>query len=461
MKRRFNILSLVCLTVCMMQSCFFSEDDIFESPSEERNAQALTEYEKILNNASNGWLMEYYPGGEDHDIGGVVLLMKFNGENVTMMSDTSVKGYNDEDAVEAGTPYTSKYTVKADQGPVLSFATYNPLIHYWTEPKGGILANGYKGDFEFIITNVEENRITLKGKLYGTVMHLERLADNQDWNTYVSSCNHIRRLSEDWGTLVGYNGENVFTASAFSQENVIRFEEEKDAGDTPQSRKVSFTYTPDGIRLYEPTTVNGVAIEKFTWDENAKTFISSTDHNVRLKYEQPADYVPIGFYTDNEWALSYEFGVKDTTEYITFRRIGDTDTLRTEVTALGGKFPIKALYNHTTGMLEFRTHYIDFLPLYITNEDDPDKPLQIDTYVFLIPWNDEEYTMHMGEKAGIVSYSTRLEPREMKFRDNGRTSGFEANGFVLFGFENYDKSNMLGMLNNYNNITLKIRTQEL
>lgn len=457
MKRRFSILSLVCLTAFAMQSCFFSEDDIFDASSEERSQQAITEYKNILTAAPDGWLMEYYPGGEDHDMGGVVLLMRFDGENVTMMSDTSVKGYNEDETVQAGQTYTSQYTVKNDQGPVLSFSTYNPLVHYWTEPKGGAQANGYQGDFEFIITDANENQVTLKGKLHGTEMQMHRIADKQDWSTYVSGCNRIRTLSEEWCTLVGYNGGNMFTSSAFAQENVIQFEEGRDETNTPKIRKVSFTYTPEGINLYEPTTINGVTMERFTWNDNDKAFVCTANSNIRLKYEQPADYVPIEFYTSHDWELTYEMLVKDTTEYISFRRIDDTDTLRTEVTALGGKIPIKAIYNHATGMLEFRTHYIDYMKLYIKDEDNPDELEELNTYVFLIPWNDEEYTMYMGDKAGIVSYTTQMSPRSMKFRDNGRTSGFEANGVILYGFENYDKSGMLGILNSYNDITLTVR----
>ena len=101
--KRFSILSIVGLLTLSLQSCFFSEDDIF---------------------------------GENHDIGGVVLLLHFEGENVTIMSDKSVKGMDDPDSIRAGEQVTSKFSLLADQSTVLSFSTYNSLIHYWSEPKG-------------------------------------------------------------------------------------------------------------------------------------------------------------------------------------------------------------------------------------------------------------------------------------------------------------------------------------
>lgn len=459
MKRRLNILVWAALTAGLTQSCFFSEDDLFDAPAEERDAQALTEYRNLLTEAPNGWLLEYYPGGESHDIGGVVLLMKFDGNNVTIASDTQVKGFNDDAAVIPGQKTSSLYALKNEQGTVLSFSTYNPLLHYWTEPKGGALSDGYKGDFEFIITGTDKDMISLRGKLYGTEMRMTRLPEGQDWDAYIAACRLVRSQSEEWGTLVGYRDGTEFTPSAFSQENVIRFEEQDN--NAASTRKVSFTYTPDGIHLYAPTTVNGVTMDRLSWNNNEKAFSSTNDRNVSLKYVQPADWVPIEFYTDHSWALSYdfEFGQKDTTEYITFTRIEDTDTLRTQFSALGVKLNVKTLYNRTTGMLEFRMQYVDMLVLGIRDEEDSHKTTEVNTYIYLAPWNTEDFTMYYGEKSGIVSHTTQMEPRTLAFKDNGRSTGFEADGFIFYGFRNMDRSGMLGTLNSYSNITLTQQTE--
>ena len=117
--KRFSILSIVGLLTLSLQSCFFSEDDIFEESSNQRIESALSEYKTLLTGASNGWKLEYYPGGENHDIGGVVLLLRFEGENVTIMSDKSVKGMDDPDSIRAGEQVTSKFSLLADQSSVL------------------------------------------------------------------------------------------------------------------------------------------------------------------------------------------------------------------------------------------------------------------------------------------------------------------------------------------------------
>lgn len=452
--KKISILGLAGLFTLSLQSCFFSEDDVFDQTPSERIESTMTEYQKVLTEAPNGWLLEYYAGGENHDIGGVVLLLKFEGEDVTVASDTRVMGYGTTTYTEPGEKVTSKYSLIKDQGPVLSFSSYNALIHYWSEPKGVFDADGLAGDFEFVIMSAESDKILLKGKKHGTLMTMTRLPENTDWDSYLAACNRIRTESAEYGTLVGYNNGTEFTPSAFSQSNVIRFTEQGADG-TEVRNKVSFVYTEKGIKLYEPTKVNGVICDEFIWKNAEKTFVSTDDSQVKLKYVQPEDYVPIEFYTENEWAVeyTYNFARKDTSESIVFTRVGESDTLNTELSCGALKIPLQALYNHTTGMIEFRTQFLTPVTLQlITGET-------INAYIYLCPWNNELGTMYMTETAGIVSETKQLSPRIMTFADNGRTSGSDLNGFVFYAFEENDLSSArLGVLETYNEITLIQKT---
>ena len=403
--KRFSILSLICLAAFTLQSCLFSEDDIFEDSSTNRTNQALDNYQALLTSATNGWKLEYYPGGKSHDIGGVTMLMKFEGEDVTIMSDTKVQGFNDKTETQAGERVTSKFTLIADQGPVLSFSTYNVLIHYWSEPKGGLDVDGYAGDFEFVITDARENEVTLKGKKHGTIMHMTKLANDVDWDAYIAACNKIRTA-----------------------------------------------YTDKGIRLYSPTTVNGVECDNFVWDNETKSFTSTSDNSVELKYVRPTDYVPIEFYTEHQWTLeyTYNFGQKDTVETVSFTRLENTDTLQTQISALNLKFKVKAVYNRTTGMIEFRTQYLDMVVLSTEEEG------EMDAYIHLCPWDENAGNMYLMPKAGIVSYTTQMTPRILEFTDNGRISESSINGFVFYAFKGEDRaSEQLGVLNTYSEIKLK------
>ena len=107
--KRFSILSIVGLLTLSLQSCFFSEDDIFEESSNQRIESALSEYQTLLTGASNGWKLEYYPGGENHDIGGVVpypFRRRERNYNVRQIG----KGMDDPDSIRAGEQVTSKFS---------------------------------------------------------------------------------------------------------------------------------------------------------------------------------------------------------------------------------------------------------------------------------------------------------------------------------------------------------------
>ena len=61
-----------------------------------------------------------------------------------------------------GDQVTSMYQIKGDMGPILSFDTYNHILHQFSDPNPDGL--GYEGDYEFIILNVAKDKIEVKGK---------------------------------------------------------------------------------------------------------------------------------------------------------------------------------------------------------------------------------------------------------------------------------------------------------
>ena len=77
----------------------------------------------------NGWKLEYYIGS-NYSAGAVTLLMKFDGKQVEMASEAGAEGY------KPGTIITSLYQVKSEQSTMLTFDSYNQLIHMFSGPLG-------------------------------------------------------------------------------------------------------------------------------------------------------------------------------------------------------------------------------------------------------------------------------------------------------------------------------------
>lgn len=439
------IYTLLALLATGVQSCFFSEKDIFDESASNRMEATLDEFRTMLTDAPNGWILEFY-AGEGHDEGGVVLLMRFEGEKVTVASDTEVLDFVTGDTYAPGTEMSSLFELIEDQGPVLSFDTYNVLIHNWSEPKGNADVDGYAGDYEFVIMSGTENRFELKGKKRNVKMQMTRLDAGTTWEEYINSCLAIRKESENYSTLVGYDGGKKFLNSAVCMGNIFTLTKTDTAGNLSRE-KISYVYTDKGLRFYEPTKINGVECYSFAWNEASKIFVSEENPSVELRYEQPADYVPIEYYIDNKWALSFttasETGDVDTTLTLSFKPVaGTTDSLRTSIF----DFDIKAFYNKATGMIEFQMQFLD--QVVFTNGTTG--------YIYLCPNNSATGTAYLSEKTGVVTYTQQIEPRIFTFIDNGRVPNTEIDGFSFLAFSKPELNNntILGYINTFSNITL-------
>ena len=94
---------------------------------------------------------------------------------------------------------TSSWDVITDNGPVLSFDTYNPVVHAFSDPEDlpqtgdkdnriDETGTGLGGDFEFIIVDAPEDAsyMMLKGKKRGTYNLLTPVEEGVDFETYLS-----------------------------------------------------------------------------------------------------------------------------------------------------------------------------------------------------------------------------------------------------------------------------------
>ena len=151
-------------------SCVHDEAPIFEQSSSARMKQYLLDTRKVLTEASNGWVMFYYPAGPGADrgkqnIGGYVFTMKFTDDKVTIWSEKYLGGE------------TSLYSMVADDGPVLNFNQFNEDFFYYATPagstpniyglSGGTYYQAHKGDINFNVMSFSPEEVKLRGKRSG------------------------------------------------------------------------------------------------------------------------------------------------------------------------------------------------------------------------------------------------------------------------------------------------------
>lgn len=61
-----------------------------------------------------------------------------------------------------------------DQGPVLTFDTYNDLMHLFATPSSENY-EAYHGDFEFVVDSIGDDAIKVHGKKTGNIFYFRKL----------------------------------------------------------------------------------------------------------------------------------------------------------------------------------------------------------------------------------------------------------------------------------------------
>lgn len=165
---------MVIAGMASLQSCLHDDKVVFSESAAERLEHSTENAKKVLESATNGWAMQYYLG-EGYTGAGITYLVKFeNGKADVALDQTR----------DASRISHSSYDVVKDQGPVLTFNTFNELMHAFANPYQDGTTDG--GDFEFTVMSVSNDTIVLKGRTTGNKMQMVRLPESTSWDDYIS-----------------------------------------------------------------------------------------------------------------------------------------------------------------------------------------------------------------------------------------------------------------------------------
>ena len=276
---RLSIVSAVSLLY--LQSCSNKfENDVFDGSASERIEQSITEYHKLLASSTNGWILEYYPGGKKREAQGHTYALKFSDTHVTAMLD-----------IAAETASATTYSIKPNGGVTLSFDEYNPLLHHFVAPSGGAY-NGQLADFEFVIMSHTDDVVVLKGKKYHSLMRLVKLQESAD--SYMEKVRDVRNYVTGKGlSEFLIDGQEI----SFRQPKNIVFTYQENQ----ENRNISTTYlyTDRGMKFYEPLTINGTTFQELILNIDTNS-LHSADGKVifKLLYD-----IPFNFSATEWWSV--------------------------------------------------------------------------------------------------------------------------------------------------------------
>ncbi len=218
MKKIFVPLALTAITALAFTACAGEEEDIFSATAAERLNESSAKYSARLEAQPNGWAMQYYPTYQDESPYGTgyLILMRFNPD---FSVDVSMDNRFSNDTYMSS---TSAWEVIKDNGPVLSFNSYNKCMHAFSDPEDILWTDeneqseGCGGDYEFIIVDAPEDAsyMMLKGKKRNTYNLLTPIEEGVDYAEYLADVkqfhNTIFSASAPTGCYLCFGPDSIY-----------------------------------------------------------------------------------------------------------------------------------------------------------------------------------------------------------------------------------------------------------
>jgi hypothetical protein len=261
---------LALTTTATMTSCLFEDDDKFDESAALRIEHYTEEVKQLLCSPENGWVMEYFPNSSSK---GYNMLCKFDESGtVVFASDHEYLRNN-----QAGkyTEATSLYELLKEDGPVLSFNTWNDVLTVFVDPvdpsTGEKDGYGLEGDHNFVVLSSSESEILLRGERQSGEVRMYPCT--KDWQQFLADA---KQAKADFfnSTLSGYTLTTATDTLYASGMNSGILTVGERLVDPLVSYQVPFIVTDCGVRFQFAYNLNGVSGQEFIVNADSSALVS-------------------------------------------------------------------------------------------------------------------------------------------------------------------------------------------
>ena len=277
MKKYINIflLAIVAVASLSLSSCKNETDVIFDEDAVARLDAAKAEYTNILTDKGGKWQMEYFANSDEQ---GYIYLMTFRNDGSVTISGMNkwisyVSGSGGTTGTNAYGSATSLWEVIADNGPVLSFNSFNKYFHLFADPEDIPSSSeedddetgyGHEGDYEFDIMKYSNDTLYITGKKHGIDMIMTRVDANYDDEVYMNEV--IAMADSFFNAKIPYVYINLPNGVRYIVKNgatsiLSMYKEGEDEISTKESYNIIITH--DGLSFMTPITLDGYVIQNF------------------------------------------------------------------------------------------------------------------------------------------------------------------------------------------------------
>lgn len=284
----FNISWVLSAAAMLLVGCKFEQDDFFDESAALRIQHTNNKIQDILCEQStngHGWVMQYFVAGtDDYDFPGYNLFAKFEKSGkVTLASDHRyLRGGQANKFTEA----TSLYQMLAEEGPVISFNSWNDVLSVFADPvdpskaPSQIINNGegMRGDYNLVVMSYGKDEIILRGERYSALSRL--IPCDCPWDEYLAKTDAARKLYGNSSMVAYYVTDAVDTLYLVNLNSGFPVLGERITD--PLTKVVTpIVFTPTGFRLERERTFNEHPYQELTVSED-NTKLLSEDGNVQV-----------------------------------------------------------------------------------------------------------------------------------------------------------------------------------
>lgn len=438
MKKTY-IYSMMAAAMAMgFTACTGEEDDLFDQSAAERLNQTSDVYSARLQAQPNGWAMQLYPTTDSEAPygSGYLLLLRFaDDKSVNVAMNNKFTGDEFRQA-------TSAWEVIADNGPVLTFNTYNANLHAFSDPedipwtgtaeqRNNEQGEGCQGDYEYIIVDAptDASYMMLKGKKRGTYNLLTPLEVGVDYEQYLADVKAFQ--AEMFAHTQTYNvihfGDSVYKM-VNAQEgipNIYPF----DGDEVTDARFNPFLVTKRGNDYYlrfrdAIDWIEGVKVQDFRYNTETDRFESQENSAFFIQGDTAMNVFGPSLDSKDIWVI-------DTTQVCDSMRQVLAE-IRAELTAVKRPMPVFDLRN-------LGTKYV--LRATMTGKQDPEFTFEATpeedgvTYQYVQPNNNNARLL-----LNSLAKSTQklLDMLSRRFRVEAAASNFNLSRLRLVATDNPD-----------------------
>ena len=281
---------LIAAATAVTSSCTFEQEDFFDESASLRITHTNQKIQNRLveQSASNhyGWVIQYFVGGTDEWQGpGFNLLGRFSDNgSVTLASNHR---YLRNGQANKYTEATSIYEMLAEEGPVLSFNTWNDVLTVLADPVDPTQApnslindgEGMNGDYNFVLKALNDEDIIFRGERHSAPIRF--VPCDRPWEDYLADTDALKAYITS--TLI----QNYYVVNETADTLYFSYLREGSKGlrngrfyycerlDDPLSvTEVACVFTPQGFRTETQQTFGDNVFQEFTLSEDSTCLVN-------------------------------------------------------------------------------------------------------------------------------------------------------------------------------------------